>query len=584
MPIRSRFKKITLPKKQAASARRSRSSGAARLASFGQKRTGYTAPYVNLLQKAQGSKQLSDPFEGRYFESVQGAYAPISPIYPFHRLCQLPIENNILRQCIEAYVVNIESFGYFLEYIGPEGKQNSKEAVAEKQRLEAFLSAPSPENSLRQIREKARWDYEVLGNAFFEISRDLAGRVQMFDHIPANTMRLTRRDKEPTVVTIMVKNPAGEGYVEKEVNRHFRRFVQIGPTGKRVYFKEYGDPRRIDPETGLENPNLDIEDEATEVIHLALYAPGSVYGLPRWIGQLPSIMGSRESEIVNLNFFRENAIPAMAVLVSGGALTDETFQRISDYINSVKGRDSMQRVMIIEAAADDSAGSVDHSQPAPKIDMKPMISERQQDGLFKDYDDHNQAKVRSAFRLPPIYVGRAEDYTRASALASMITAENQIFLPERMCVDDLINNKVIGTHQPRHWRFKSFGASLAEPDSMSKMITTFGTQGALTPNAVIKIANKMLDIQIEQVNDAWGDYPFQVITTLLQNGAVIKGLDGFIKSMENAGEGEQQPPANSNKPLAAAARKVVKSEIATLGAELKEMIGDALQTFAAKAA
>jgi capsid portal protein len=101
------------------------------------------------------------------------------------------------------------------------------------------------------------------------------------------------------------------------VPRYFRRYAQISPgTLERVYFKEFGDPRIIDPKTGEVAPDLPFEEQATEIYMDAQYIPGHLYGVPKWIGILPAILGSREAEEVNLNFFRENAIPAMAVLVS----------------------------------------------------------------------------------------------------------------------------------------------------------------------------------------------------------------------------------------------------------------------------
>lgn len=208
----------------------------------------------------------------------------------------------------------------------------------------------------------------------------------------------------------------------------------------------------------------------------------------------------------------------------------------------------MHRIMVLEASADDT-GSVEHGAPAPRITMQPMISERQQDGLFREYDIHNITKVRSAFRLPPILVGKAEDYTRASALASIKTAEDQVFVPERSRMDDLINNHILSTYHPRFWRYKSLGPATTDAEDLSKILTALGTQGALTPNVVIKLANKMLGITIAPIMDDWGDFPFEVIQSYVDQGATIKGLDKFIKQLKK--ETAPTPPAaNSNNPKA----------------------------------
>lgn len=498
------------------------------------KRHSYTGDYESLIKAAITSNQITDPFNADY-GAAKGQHGKIiEPIFPFPSLMRIYSESNILRSCIESYVVNIESYGHILEYVGPEGSEDEDDVQTEKQTLLNFLSNPGFEDSLIESRKKSRIDQEVVGGRAFEIIRDNSGRIVVMNHIPADTIRLTKRDKEPTETKITFPDPTDpDRLISKTVNKFFRRLVQKGPTGKKVYFKEFGDPRSIDPKTGDADAGMTTEGQATEILYIAPYTPGSVYGTPRWIGQLPAILGSRESELVNLNFFRDNAIPAMAVLVSGGALTEDSFNTIERYITAVKGQDAMQRVLILEAAADDMSGSVDHSQPAPRIEMKPMISERQQEGLFQDYDQKNQQKVRSAFRLPPIYVGRAEDYTRASAFASMLVAENQVFQPERDEFDQIMNERILSTYKPKYWHFKSLGPAVAEPEAVSKMIKEFGAQGALTPNAVIKIANQMLDVHIEPVKDAWGDYPFNIIMQYVKAGAIIGGMEEFIENIED---------------------------------------------------
>ncbi|MET4190696.1 MULTISPECIES: hypothetical protein [unclassified Bradyrhizobium] len=508
---------------------------------------GHTAAFSDILTKASSAPALHSnaapdamPYSTNAAGITGNTMYGVTPSYPFETLARLVQNSNTLRQCIEAYVVNIESYGHMFEYVGPEGQESTPDVQAEKVQLENFVSLCSPEWSLKEVRERYRWDKETMGQGFFEMSRDLAGRIVMMDHVPGTTMRRTLRDTIPTEVTLEVPNPADPSQmIKKTALRYFCRYVQYvyaNQAWSRVYFKEFGDPRRINPKTGEEDNTIAFEDQATEILMLSLYTPGQVYGLPRWIGQLPSILGSRESEMVNLNFFRENAIPAMAVLISGGALTQESFQTIESYITALKGRTAMNRILVLEASGDDTAGSTDHSISAPKIDMKPMISERQQDGLFKDYDAANQQKIRSSFRLPPIYAGRAEDYTRASAFASMVTAEQQIFGPERQAFDDVMNNQILRTYRPRYWRFKSLGVPLADPDSLAVMLTTLDATGALTPNAVIKIANKILDIDIKPVTEEWGDFPFAAVMQYVVAGREVRGLTEFIVDIEAEAE------------------------------------------------
>src|SRR3546814_7074809 len=54
------------------------------------------------------------------------------------------------------------------------------------------------------------------------------------------------------------------------------------------------------------------------------------------------------------------------LLISGGALTEESFDKVSQLFNQARGRDAMNKVLILEAAADDSVGNADQAPPVPK--------------------------------------------------------------------------------------------------------------------------------------------------------------------------------------------------------------------------
>lgn len=588
MPLRQRKNTKAVTVHQTATTG-TRKAGGTRTTTFSlnRARAGSAAPFSELLHKAATSNQLLDPFTSDYAAStgVSSGRRVLEPMYSPTRLAAMPLNNNTLKQCIEVYVTNVAGKGHQLEYVGPEGQERSAEAQAEKRRLSAFLASCSPELSFRQVCERAVADYETLGGRCFEVARNRRGQIVMFDHVPAGSIRMTTRDREPTEIPILIPDPEGEGYIKHTVTRFFRRFVQQKANGQKVYFKEFGDPRPIDPDTGEVNANLAIEDHATEILYDGQYVPGSTYGLPRWIGQVPAILGSRESEIVNLNFFRDNAIPALAVLVSGGMLTEESFRQIEAYINAVRGQDAMHRVMVLEAAADEAAGGIDHSQPAPKIDIKPMISERQQDGLFKEYDEHNSLKVRSAFRLPPIFIGRAEDYTRASATASILMAENQVFSPERERFDEWFNARVLATHQPRFWRLRSLGAQITDHETMRAMVDTFGKQGALTPNVVIRIANKIFDTRIDPITDTWGNVPFQVIMEQVRLGGAVEGLDDYVDMLANQpdalpgpGPGDTEPVNDNRNKALKAMRDTLRREMKVIASDLRDAVNEGLQT------
>jgi PBSX family phage portal protein len=505
----------------------------------------------------------------------------MEPVYGYKDLIKTALASTILRQCVDSYVTNIESYGTELEYIGPEGQEQSRAAQNEKARINRIMAGlTNDERTVQKHREDSRIDKEILGARCFEIIRDAAGRVVGFDHVPTVTMRVTNRERDYT--TYQTYDQRTGAYVTNK--RRFRRFVQIDERGQKTWFKEYGDPRIISPKNGEVDNSLSIEDEATEIYYDALYFPGTPYGIPRWAGAIPSLLGSREAEMVNLNFFRDNAIPAMAVLISGGALTEESFDKIDNYIQGVRGAASMNRIVVMEAVSDGSeAAAIDGSLPAPKIDIKPMLSERQHEGLFKDYIGDSERKARSTFRLPPIYIGSASEYNRASAFASMLTADQQIFVPERTAWDTMFDRIVLSTHNVSYWRVRSSGPGLQDPAEVSKVVQTLGKEGALTANVAIKIANRYLDANIQPVMDEWGDLPFSIILEYVKKGDTIKGLDIFEERVSKV-----LPPDPDADPLAIetpveqveAVQKVVRRLLDEVSDRMASQLDEALQSIA----
>jgi PBSX family phage portal protein len=474
-------------------------------------------PAVRTFKEYAESKAIEDPFKSAYGVGQGSWQALHEPPYSFYALMRMPQDNSTLNQCIDAMVTNIDGHGYRLEYIGEdkEGEESSA-AKLEKKVFEDLLEYPNDDYTFQELRDRVRRDYEIIGNAYIEVGRDALGRVVMMSHLPAHTIRLSNREANPVEVEITLPREGGKE-MKRKVQKRFRRYVQqVG--NRRVFFKEYGDPRNIDPANGEEMKTTGkkaLIDSATEVIHLCPYNPNSPYGLPRWFNQMRNILGQAQAETVNLDFFRDNAIPAMMLLVAGGAVTQSSIDDLQQHFNSVRGRGSMQRIMIVEATGDQNAADNEGKIPPPKVELKPLIHERQEDGTFLDYDKNTRDKIRSSFRLPNVYIGSSEDTNYASAKVSFEVAESQIFSPERQRFDDIINRRILATYQPKYWAFRSNPPRLVDHDALAAALGEFDAAGALTPNVTIGIANELFNLEIPNIEEDWGNYPFAMVTALL---------------------------------------------------------------------
>ena len=499
----------------------------------------------NTVHKNLNPAQLVDPFNSFYNQKITalGDLQILEPPQNPSVMRRIPMENNILLQCIEAMVQNIENTGHTLEYVGPEGDEESEASLAEKKRILSFLEAPNEEYSFSELRKRIRQDRETFGYAFFEIIRGKDESILAVYHIPAHTMRGTTLENEAVPVTMKLRR--GENYVTIQRNKRYRRFVQINPsTQAKTYFKEFGDERTINRLTGKAEENVPLMDQATEVIMFTEYRSGHFYGVPRWINQMPSILGSRESELVNLEFFKDNAIPAMCVMVGGGALTQDSVEAIAQKFARGRGRERMNEVLVLEAKGDEDAGNPQTGQiPAPKIEMKAMVNERQTDALFQDFDEKCRIKIRSAFRLPPLVIGLSDDYTYATADASVVVVESQVFQPERHQIDGLINRYLLGDgiNVPEFWCFKSNPVRISDKRDIVESLKLLDDAGALSPNDVIDMANSMFNLQIKKIDQLWGEVPYSATLQSLKNKEKIVGMEALTVANEQVDNVDVDP-------------------------------------------
>lgn len=469
----------------------------------------------------------------------------VEPPFDLLTLSLLPEHSTEMGQCIEAMVSNIDGFGYRfvprLKSLNP-GQVDTKLVEAVKQEnvdLQNFFAYACIDDSFTSFRKKLRKDLETTGNAWAEVIRGINGKIQTFNHLPAYQMRLGVMDADPIKVPMQVLELQHDSSIQIktiQVWRRFRKHAQSKATYFRNmavvqdytmrWFKEFGDPRVYDKTAGTradtdeEKGRLKEEDRANEAIHFRLYSPRSPYGLPRYIGNLLSILGDRAAEEINYITFRNNNIPSMALLVSNGQLTDATIKRIESFVESqIQGSDNYSKFLIIEGESDTMEGE---DSGHVKLDIKPLVKEQHIDELFQHYSKNNQDKIRRAFRLPPIFVGRSDDYTRATAESSRRLADEQVFAPERDDFDDWVNRVLFPAMGIQYHRFKSNSPNTTDNTELVKILAGAEKTGGMTP----RIARLLLqDILSMELPDFPGDFPADVPFSMTMAEAVKNKAD-----------------------------------------------------------
>jgi PBSX family phage portal protein len=484
---------------------------------------------VRLIVAEKQESRGIDTSQSDLVTSLDKTLPPPVNAYALQRLVQ---ESAILRQCIRAMEVNIEAFGYDLQYVGPpkdpknpdESGDKDPDAIAEKKRILNFFKSCNPHMSFTALRRRLRQDFESVGNAYVEVIETVKGDVAWLEHLPPQNILLTAPDPEEQDIEIVFIGEEGE-IIKKEAKQKFRRYRQRVQT-KTVWFKEFGDPRDINWMTGelVEGGLLDEKLRGTAIIHFANYVSGQPYGMPEWIGSTPEVIGTRQASLANLSFFSKNCIPAMALLITGGGLTEVALDRIkTGFEEGGAGIEKLHRVLVLEAVADTQQLG---DKQTVTMKLQSLVNDRMTDQQFGKYIDTNEKRIRSTWRLAPIAIGLSEDLNFASANAARVTAEEQVFVPARREEDEVWNTTIMRRLKARFWELSSNGPEISDMKDTVVAISAFRDAWALSPNNARELARELLGIEIKDIDEEWGDWPIPVVLELLTQGQ-LKGLDAI---------------------------------------------------------
>lgn len=445
----------------------------------------------------------------------------IEPPYNKKYLEELKDQSSILQQCIEAYKQNITGFGALLKYRVDEAQKEESPAMKnEWDMVEEFIKYFNFEKSFEDVWKDAIEDRETCGEGYIEILRDGVGLPVGGEVVDTTTIKVTKLG-EPVTVTYKKE---GKTYLRK---KRFRRYVQE-INGKRIFFKEFGDPRILNCETGKFDENTPEEKRATELIQLKI--GNKAYGVPRWIGCSVAMIGARKAEELNYNYFKQGRHTPLAILVKNGVLSEDSEAALAEYASSVEGSDNAHKFLLLQVDEhkDDDALSLgdDDKKKNTDIELKDLASMLQQDALFLDYDEATRKKVQSSFRLPDIYVGRSNDFNRATAEAAIEITEKQVFIPERKSLAFTINNCLLDDYNLQFVDIKFNNPDISNTDDKVKMINVLGQYNGIAPNDLREEASKVLGKPLENFDIEEANLP----PSLSSSGVGESNMFPFLKS------------------------------------------------------
>lgn len=442
--------------------------------------------------------EIDDEFQNFYLGSKASKDIIVPPFNPkvLRGLCQT---NNALQPCVDAMVTNIEGTGF--EFIKDNTKPEDQDSDPNIKKLWDFFQEPWPGMNFVAIRKQLREDREQTGNAYLEVIRNAQDDPVFIRPMESVMTRMVKLDAPHAALRKVTR-----GGVEASVRVALRerRFAMLIGTTQVIYFKEFGATRDLDKYTGeWASGRLPAKRRASEVIHFkALDDVNTPYGVPRWISQMPSVLGSRKAEEFNLEFFDNGGVPPVMILLQGGVLAAQT----RDAINKQNAAPAKAKNRIMTIEAEPTGGGLD-SPGTTRVTVERFGSERQQDSMFENYDKTCEGRIRRSFRLPPIFVGGADDYSFATAYTSYTVAEAQVFKPEREEFDEIISSKLIPALFPelgKTYRMRSLTMNIEDATIRLKAAQLAWETGHADPQALMQEINESGGTNIKYTEE-WQD-------------------------------------------------------------------------------
>ncbi|MGE0229444.1 MAG: hypothetical protein AB7U23_13155 [Dehalococcoidia bacterium] len=474
--------------------------------------------------------------------------AIVEPPYPLGDLALKPLFSSILPQCISARATHIAGWGIRFEprfdtkaMAADDPDFLAKVAHPERQTLRRHVEGFGGAEGIEALLDKVQRDIDTVGHSGVELIRDVKGESLVdLEHVAGRTLLLGVKDTEPTLVNRPRISADGSAWEDCWRWERLRPVVQIDGTRK-VWFSPPGDWRARDIATGRVIKLRDgtvVERDPTDPTHareLLLfqgeYNPNSPYSLPPWAGTISAILKSELIESIGIAYFESGGVPPFIITLYGASVSADSTKRFKEQIEERKGPDSRFKALVVQAVPDSAGGAsrsnVDPSaMTTPKIGVTELGASMGDEALYDEGDRYSRSKVRSACGLAPIHVGESDDYTRATAQASMEWAEGATFGPGRKRLERRFNSVVLPELGAVHWLLRLKSPDLSNAEDIERIVNSGLRALVGTPNDYLPVLERALGADLTSTDEVWGNVPPELTKILMQGGRLNLDSDG----------------------------------------------------------
>lgn len=424
-----------------------------------------------------------DIFSDLYFNGFNGGTI-IKPPYDVGTLKSVVECSSAVQPCISAYVSNVASTGWCVTKDGVE--IDPANIPPDAQHIFDLFNEISPGKSLTNLKEEVRVAKEETGNAYLEMVRNVNGDLMFVNILPESTMRLVKLGA-PAPIRRAFKRFGKEilgTYLARE-----RVYAQcVG--ADTIYFKEFRAYADVDKRTGerIDHTNAEFFGRGNEVKHLTLgKAANSPYGVPRWINQSPSVIGSRAAEENNLAYQESGGVHPFIAFIMGGTVGSKVKEQLEN---------AMKRAKKFVGLVVDVAGTGGSTDKETRPDVKVEKFDSSSDSSFENYIEKGSDKVRMAFRLPKLFLGITEGYNFATAQVAYASTEAQVFLPERQNDEEWINEILEEIDKTGRFKYKSKPVVLKFAADQLKGLAMLATVDEIDKRSWVSAVNSVSGVDV----------------------------------------------------------------------------------------
>jgi PBSX family phage portal protein len=297
---------------------------------------GDKASSVSIFQVG-GGERLSPILKARESYPTEVADGTIYPPLSLARILSLTYSNAFHTQCVALKA----DMAVGLEYAVPKS-------------VETFLEAVSGDEPFLELLQKVAFDWECMGNAYFELARARNGKIDELYHVHAQTVFVNARGNRLV------------GYIQES-------------GGAPVTFSVFGD-------RGGRN----------ELFQFKRFTPLSTwYGLPEWVAALEALRLDQEKKASYAAFFKNFAVPSYAVVMTGAEFSEEVENTVTRGLQQLKGVENAHKTMLL-------------SVPFPKDEAEIRFEKLMVDLKDLPFEKLSQAtreEILAAHGVPPRLVG-----------------------------------------------------------------------------------------------------------------------------------------------------------------------------------